>query len=171
MGNQGVRPANAHERFVGADVGRSGGLRVAAVRQAADGQGLEIVCDRSVEGQRLAGGCGLQQSRLERNYANRGQSERRSDRGGGAIERDQPAPTALAALILPPVSTFPLSDQSGSTDFRIFARRSSRGRFGFCERIKAATPETKGVAIDVPLASLKSCSSQVLRISSPGAAI
>src|SRR5437773_7976479 len=79
-------------------------------------------------------------------------------------------PTAFAALIRPPLDTFPFNERIGSTDFKSFARKSLTGRFGFCERISAATPETNGVAMDVPFNSLKSCSSQVLKISSPGAA-
>src|SRR5882762_7966803 len=81
------------------------------------------------------------------------------------------APTALAALILPPVTTFPFNAGSVSTDLKSCLRKSATDMLEFFESTKAATPATIGVAIDVPDASRKSLSSHVLRISLPGAAM
>lgn len=63
------------------------------------------------------------------------------------------SPRAFAALMRPPVSTLPSSAGILSTDFKTLSRSFSTDRFGSFARIRAATPETYGVAIEVPDAS------------------
>src|SRR5688572_22075772 len=62
-------------------------------------------------------------------------------------------PKAFAAFILPPLATFPLSELILSTDLTMRSRSFSSEMFGSFAMISAATPETYGVAIDVPDAS------------------
>src|SRR6185369_10356528 len=77
---------------------------------------------------------------------------------------------ALAALIRPPVTVFPFNATIGSVEAISFLRRSSTDMRGCSASTSAATPETTGVAIDVPDFSSYSLPSHVLRISTPGAA-
>ena len=84
--------------------------------------------------------------------------------------RQRIAPTARAALTRPPVTTLPRSESSLSTVLKRRSRSSFTVRFGSTESTSAATPATKGVAIEVPECSSYAPSSQVLRISLPGAA-
>src|SRR5512138_3787966 len=81
------------------------------------------------------------------------------------------APTAFAALILPPEATLFFNPSSLSTDPRILLRSSSTDRRGSLAAMSPATPATTGVAIDVPDFHSYSLPTHVLRMSTPGAAI
>src|SRR5947209_17257712 len=81
------------------------------------------------------------------------------------------APTALAALSLPPVETLPFRESRRSTELRILSRNCSTEILGSFAIINAATPATSGVAIEVPDASRNCAPNHVLRISTPGAAM
>ena len=65
----------------------------------------------------------------------------------------------------------PFNAGIGSVEANNFFFKSSTDICGCSERMSAATPETTGVAIDVPDFSSYSSPNQVLRISTPGAAI
>ena len=74
-----------------------------------------------------------------------GDGESSHTRGESSHER---APKAFS---LPPVVVFPASELFGSTERRSSVFRPYRDASGNLARSRAATPETCGVAIDVPL--------------------
>src|SRR5437762_2910660 len=78
---------------------------------------------------------------------------------------------AFAALSRPPLAILPLNESILSTDFSRRSRSLATEMPGWLATINAATPETCGVAIDVPDALRYSSLSQVERMSLPGAAM
>src|SRR5213080_3002208 len=76
---------------------------------------------------------------------------------------------ALRTFRRPPVSTTPASDDSGSTLFRIVARRFAVDS-AHRDSSSAAAPDTCGVAIDVPLIVAYPPPAMVERMPTPGAA-
>ena len=60
------------------------------------------------------------------------------------------AASAACALTTPPVATFPVRAEDGVAVSKSFCRTCKCESCGFCDIIRAATPETMGAAKDVP---------------------